>query len=221
MIFCIPVRFSPPAGPSSKPSRLSISAWLSTRAGWAGLCLAGLGDFGLRAPRGGQFLVGLLRFRFVAHWISIWVNSTSVMRAGAAARLARRDQFLAQAVGAGGTAQLLRTHFAHIGQEQVLQARHGRLHPLDILLLRHLQPYRQLHVVRPLRVAVQIGDQLRQIDIDRRGRLGLLGGRLGVLHAEQARQNASEPEAGADAHQHHRSGEQDQLAPAPGAFRFR
>ena len=33
MIFCIPVRFSPPAGPSSKPSRLSISAWLSTRAG--------------------------------------------------------------------------------------------------------------------------------------------------------------------------------------------
>ena len=181
---------------------------------------AGLG-LGLRAPRGGQFFVGLLRFRFVAHWISIWVNSTSVMRAGAAARLARRDEFLAQAVGAGGTAQLLRAHLAHIGQEQVLQARHGRLHPLDILLLRHFQPRRQLHVVRPLRVAVQVGDQLRQIDIDRRGRFGLLGGGLGVLHAEQARQNASEPEAGADADQHDRRGEQDQLAPAPGAFRFR
>ena len=26
--------FSPPAGPSSKPSRLSISSWFSTRAGW-------------------------------------------------------------------------------------------------------------------------------------------------------------------------------------------
>ena len=88
MIFCIPVRFSPPAGPSSKPSRLSISAWLSTRAGWR-WCFAALGLLGLRTPRGGQFLVGLLRFRFVAHWISIWVNSTSVMRAGAAARLAR------------------------------------------------------------------------------------------------------------------------------------
>ncbi len=36
MIRCMPVRFSPSPGPSSKPSRLSISAWLSTRAGWAG-----------------------------------------------------------------------------------------------------------------------------------------------------------------------------------------
>ena len=32
------------------------------------------------------------------------------------------------------------------------------LHPLDILLLRHLQPRRQLDVVRALRVAVQVGD---------------------------------------------------------------
>ena len=89
MIFCIPVRFSPPAGPSSKPSRLSISAWLSTRAGWAGG--RRLAAFGLGAPGGGQFFVGLLPAvrGVVAHWISIWVNSTSVMRAGAAARLAR------------------------------------------------------------------------------------------------------------------------------------
>ena len=53
----------------------------------------------------------------VAHWISIWVNSTSVTRAGAAAMLARRDQFLAQPVGAGGAAQFLGPHLAQIGLE--------------------------------------------------------------------------------------------------------
>ena len=91
MIFCMPVRFSPPAGPSSKPSRLSISAWLRTRAGLRGVGCgnASVAVIGFRAPGGGEVFVGLLLFRLVAHWISIWVNRTSVMRAGAAARLAR------------------------------------------------------------------------------------------------------------------------------------
>ncbi len=69
------------------------------------------------------------RSRFVAHWISIWVNSTSVTCAGAGGEVGARDQFLAQPVGAGGAAQLLGPHLAQIGLEQVLQPRHRRLSP--------------------------------------------------------------------------------------------
>ena len=53
------------------------------------LVTRGLATRGLCAPRRSQFFVGLRFVGCVAHWTSIWVNRTSVMRAGAAARLAR------------------------------------------------------------------------------------------------------------------------------------
>ena len=88
MIFCMPGAVFA-AGGTFVEAEQAVDLGLVEHARGLPAVLAGLGALGLRAPRGGQFFVGLLRFRFVAHWISIWVNSTSVMRAGAAARLAR------------------------------------------------------------------------------------------------------------------------------------
>ena len=130
------------------------------------------------------------------------MNSTSDYARRGGGEVGAGDQFLAQPIGAGGAAQLLRPHLAQIGLEQVLQPRHGGLHTLHVFLLR--APRDGPSASRSSAAAgccsgwrPSRADRHRSASVAWPVRLACLS----VPHAEQARQDAGEPQAGADTQQ--------------------
>ena len=167
MIFCMPVRASPSAGPLSKPSRLSISAWFSSRAGLR-RCRPAV-SASVSAPQAAASSSSDCSV-CSAHWTSIWVNSTSLTLAGHR-HIRPHQQFLPQPICSGGPAQFLGPHFAQVGLHHVLQARQRGFDLVDVFGFRYLDPRRQFHVGGLVHVVVKVGNHFGNVEITWRHRL--------------------------------------------------
>src|SRR6266702_5582886 len=129
------------------------------------------------------------------------------------AALDRRDrrvdapgQFFLEAEDARGAVEVGGAKFAHIGLEDVGDARHRRLDRLDLLLFLQLQHDLQLQILHALaRRAGEVDHDVGHIDEGRRLRRGRLGMMLVVAvtkEEEPGRSTAAEDGEQADGHDH-------------------
>src|ERR1700730_13228571 len=163
-----------------KPSRLSISFWLTTtpEASAGGLS----GSSASTAAIASHSLASFSSSRLVScsaitapdtrvplldeHFLEQHVDDLDRRRR----RVDARQQLLAQAIDAAGAAQILDPELAQIDLEVVDDARHDRLQPRQVLAALELEADRQLEEARLAPRGIQVHQQIRQVEERRRRR---------------------------------------------------